>query len=260
MTEPRTTYDRIGRGYSQYRQADPAIASAISQALGDAESIVNVGAGSGSYEPRGRTLIAVEPSVTMIRQRATDGAPVLQAMAEELPLQDGSFDAALAILTVHHWRDQGGGLRELARLARRRVVILTWDPDAYGFWLVQRYFPDIVEVDRKIAPSLARFRDCLGPMEVTPLPIPHDCRDGFLGAYWRRPEAYLDPAVRSAISTFSKIDNVQQRIDQLQADLSSGTWDREFGQLRARRELDIGYRLLVWERESMTAREAVPPL
>jgi SAM-dependent methyltransferase len=180
----------------------------------------------------------------MIRQRHPRAAPVVRAAAGDLPFADGAADAALAVLTVHHWPDRARGLAELARVARRCVVILTWDPGTYGFWLVEDYFPEIVAVDREIFPTLADFTAALGPVEVRPLPIPHDCCDGFLGAYWRRPRAYLDAGVRLAISTFSKID-VAPGLARLRADLESGNWQRRHGAVLEATELDLGYRLVV---------------
>ncbi len=198
MTE---LYDEIGVGYTNSRRLDPRIATAILRALGEADTVVNVGAGAGSYEPSDRSVVAVEPSMTMIRQRRVGSAPAVQASATQLPFRNAAFEAALAILTVHHWPDRARGLGKLARVAQGRVVILTWDPATSGFWLVDDYFPEIVEIDRPTFPPIEEFSRALGRVDVHTLPIPHDCVDGFLGAYWRRPRAYLDASVRSAIST-----------------------------------------------------------
>jgi SAM-dependent methyltransferase len=241
-------YDAIGVGYERYRRADPRIAAAIMRALGEAETIVNVGAGTGSYEPVDRPVVAVEPSLAMIRQRQAGGTPVVQASATHLPFRDGVFAAALAVLTVHHWPDPRRGLLELARVARQRLVIVTWDPATTGFWLVEDYFPAIIEIDRHILPPLETFRQILGDVEVRPLPVPYDCADGFLGAYWRRPYAYLDPGVRSAISTFAKIGDVESGLARLRGDLEDGTWERRYGHLLRRSELDLGYRLVIAHR------------
>jgi SAM-dependent methyltransferase len=238
-------YDKIGVGYQTHRRPDPRIAAAITRALDASPSVVNVGAGAGSYEPVDRAVVAVEPSLAMIRQRPAGSPPVVQASATALPFRDGAFAAALAVLTVHHWPDRARGLAELRRVARERVVILTWDPEAAGFWLVEDYFPTLVAIDREIFPSLAELRRILGPIAVQPLPIPHDCVDGFLGAYWRRPAAYLDPAVRGAISTFTKSGDVDAGLDRLREDLASGRWTRRHGGLLDRSELDLGYRLVV---------------
>jgi len=238
-------YDEIGAGYGTLRRPDSRIATAILRALDRADTIVNVGAGAGSYEPSDRSVVAVEPSLTMIRQRRTGSAPVVQASALELPFRDDAFAAALAILTVHHWPDRARGLGELARVGRGRAVIVTWDPATSGFWLVEDYFPEIVELDRPIFPTLEEFGRALGPIEVRTLPIPHDCVDGFLGAYWRRPRAYLDARVRGAISTFSKIRTLEPGLARLRRDLEDGTWERRHGDLRGRAELDLGYRLVI---------------
>jgi SAM-dependent methyltransferase len=238
-------YDEIGIGYRSYRRPDPRIAAAIIRALGEADTVVNVGAGAGSYEPAHRSVVAVEPSLAMIRQRPVGSAPVVQASATHLPFRDAAFAAALAVLTVHHWPHRARGLAELVRVARRRLAILTWDPAFSGFWLVEDYFPAIWEIDRPIFPTLDEFRWALGEIEVRPLLVPHDCTDGFLGAYWRRPSAYLDPRVRSCISTFSKISDVEPGLVRLRRDLEDGTWERRHGHLRSQSELDLGYRLVV---------------
>src|SRR6266850_1722401 len=201
-------YDAIGQGYDLHRRPDPRIASAIVAALGPADTVVNVGAGAGSYEPRDRRVVAVEPSRAMIGQRRPCSAPVVQASATALPFRDAAFDAALAVLTVHHWPDRARGLAELTRVARR-MVILTWDPASSGFWLVDDYFPEIAIIDRPIFPGLDELTRMLGPIDVRSIPVPHDCSDGFLGAYWRRPHAYLDAGVRGAISTFAKLGTVE---------------------------------------------------
>lgn len=237
-------YDRIGRGYRQRRRADPRIAARILRALEGSSSVVNVGAGAGSYEPRDRKLVAVEPSMVMIRQREAGAAPAVRASATSLPFRDATFDAALAVLTIHHWPDLARGLGELRRAARRKVVILTCDPSVTGFWLTD-YFPEIVEFDRRSLPSLSELARHLGRIDVLDVPIPHDCTDGFLGAYWRRAEAYLRPEVRAAISTFSKLRAVEQGVDALRRDLASGEWQRRYGQLLGRSALDLGYRLVV---------------
>ena len=242
MSEP--LYDQIGIGYSDYRRPDPRIAVRIEAALGPCRSVLNVGAGAGSYEPRTRSVVAVEPSAAMIRQRRQPAASVIQANAVRLPFTDRSFDAALAILTIHHWPDRARGLAELRRVARDRVVILTWDPEQAGFWLIQDYLPEIAEIDRRDFPTLLEIERALGPFDAEALAIPANCVDGFLGAYWRRPAAYLDPRVRAAISIFSKLD-ATVAMARLEADLADGTWNARHGELLARSELDVGYRLIV---------------
>jgi len=238
-------YDSIGRDYASYRRPDPRIARAISAALGEAHAIVNVGAGAGSYEPRDRAVVAVEPSLTMIRQRPADAAPAVQGVASALPFRDATFSASLALLTVHHWQDQRRGLEELARVARDRVVLFTWDPDEGHFWLTREYFPEAIGLDRVTMPSMADLRRIYGRIEIRPVSIPHDCSDGFMAAYWRRPEAYLDPGVRSAISTFAKLTDPGPGLQRLADDLRSGEWHRRFGHLLERSEIDPGYRLVI---------------
>lgn len=240
-------YDRIGVGYGRRRRADPRIQARVQKALGEAESVANVGAGTGSYEPVDRPVIAIEPSLTMIRQRPAGSAPAIRASADAIPLRARSVDAAMALLTIHHWPDRPRGLRELRRIARRRVVILTHE-HLDGFWLGD-YFPGIRALDRDAFPTRDELALALGAIEVESLPIPHDCQDGFLGAYWRRPAAYLDPGVRSAISTFSKLPaaEVDGGLARLAADLESGAWSRRHGDLLARETIDFGYRIVVAE-------------
>ncbi|PYN51201.1 MAG: SAM-dependent methyltransferase [Candidatus Rokuibacteriota bacterium] len=173
-------FDQIGLGYRDYRRPDPRLAAAITRALNRTDTVVNVGAGAGSYEPSDRAVVAVEPAMTMIRQRHAGSAPVVQASATDLPFRDEGFAAALAVLTVHHWPDRARGLEELARVARQRVVVVTWDPSSFGFWLTDDYFPDLIEIDRRIFPTVADFEDVLGRVEVQPLLIPYDCVDGRL--------------------------------------------------------------------------------
>jgi SAM-dependent methyltransferase len=180
----------------------------------------------------------------MISQRPPGTAPVVQASAEALPFRDASFDAVLGILTAHHWKNQARGFSECVRVARSRVVFLTIDMDACArFWLFD-YLPDLIRIDRLIFPRLERFQEAFGAIEVTNVPIPADCRDGFLGAYWKRPRAYLDPVVRASISTFSKIGDIKGQLVRLQSDIDSGEWDQRYSSLRNVNELDLGYRLI----------------
>ena len=240
-----TLYDKIGGGYSGQRQSDPRIAAAIKGAVGGCDSILNVGAGTGSYEPASRFVVAVEPSRVMIAQRPVGAAPVVQGRAEALPFPDCSFEAVLGILTVHHWKDQARGLAECARVARTKVVLLTNDFDVCAnFWLFD-YFPELLRADRHIFPNIARFEDALGSLETIAVPIPADCRDGFLGAYWKRPSAYLDPIVRESISTFSKIGNVDSQLARLESDIVSGAWEQPYRSLIGLEALDLGYRILI---------------
>ncbi|MBC7791417.1 MAG: class I SAM-dependent methyltransferase [Anaerolineae bacterium] len=236
-------YDRIGQSYSAHRQEDPRLALAVRTALGPARSVVNVGAGAGSYEPKDLAVVAVEPSSTMIAQRGVRAAPVVQAKAEALPFGDQAFDAAMAILTVHHWRDRRQGLAECARVAKL-VVCLTWDPECDGFWLTQEYFPEILAMDRCTFPALSELREELGVLNMQRFPIPADCTDGFLGAYWRRPHEYLEASVRANISSLAAVDTGDVRLARLRADLESGRWQRRYGHLLDLPSLDIGYCLV----------------
>jgi SAM-dependent methyltransferase len=243
----KAIYDAgIGEGYAQRRRPDPRIASAIVGALGDARTVINVGAGAGSYEPTDRMVQAVEPSELMIGQRAASAAPCVQASAESLPFDAASFDGAMAVLTIHHWSDWRAGLREMRRVARRRIVLLTFDVEASDFWLSQDYFPELLELDRRIMPKLGDLRAELGDFKATAVPVPHDCVDGFLGAHWRRPEIYLDPVARRSMSSFARID-AESGLKRLARDLGNGAWRERYGHLLARDKLDIGYRLLRWE-------------
>lgn len=240
-------YDSIGRNYSRLRRPDPRIASAIEAALGDAASVANIGAGTGSYEPSGRAAIAVEPSEVMIAQRPAGAALCLHGSAEALPLADKSVDAAMAVLSAHHWISLERGFAEMARVARKRAVLLTWVPGAAPFWLTQDYFPQILAHDRTIFPTAGALAAMLGrivgPVHMSPVPIPHDCIDGMLCAYWRRPEAYLSAEVRSAMSSFARID-AHAGLARLEADLASGRWAERNGDLLALEAVDLGYRVV----------------
>jgi SAM-dependent methyltransferase len=241
-------YDAIGTTYARHRRPDPRLEAAVWRALGDARSVVNVGAGAGAYEPPDRRVVAVEPSAVMIAQRAPGAAPAVRARAEALPFADGAFDAAMAVLTLHHWTDARRGLAECMRVSRGRVVVLTWDPEGPGFWLTRDYFPQVRELDDRLFPTLPTLREMLGGAEILPLAVPSDCADGFLGAFWRRPEAYLDPSVRDGMSSFRRFD-AAPGLARLRADLESGAWHARHGHLLQRHELDIGYRLVVSRRD-----------
>jgi SAM-dependent methyltransferase len=241
-------YDQIGRTYLATRRADDRIAAKIDAALDGAGSIANIGAGTGSYEPTA-TVVAVEPSQVMIAQRPAGSAPVVQAAAERLPLQDDCVDAAMALMTVHHWSDLEAGMAELRRVARRRLVIFTWDAEVTGqFWLLRDYFPAVADVDARHAVPVRRLVDLLGrSARVEPVLIPHDCVDGFGAAYWRRPEAYLDPTVRAGMSFFARLDDAElgPGLHRLADDLDSGRWHERYADLQGRDVLEVGYRLVV---------------
>ncbi len=240
-------YDVLGRTYSSTRRADPRIAARIGMALGDAVTIVNIGAGTGSYEP-GQTVVAIEPSQTMISQRPPGAAPAIRSVAEHLPLADDCVDAALAVLTIHHWTGLDVGITEMRRVARRRLVFLTWDPDKIGteFWLLSEYLPEARRADAELAVPIDRLTALLDNPVVTPVPVPHDCTDGFGAAFWRRPGAYLDPMVQAGMSLFAKADQslVRPGLSRLADDLSSGRWHDEHADLLDREELDLGYVLI----------------
>jgi len=239
-------YDAIGRTYTATRATDPRLAAAIWDGLGDARTVLNVGAGTGNYEPPDRELTAVEPSAVMIAQRPPGAAPVVQASAEALPFEDASFDAAMAVLTLHHWTDWRAGIEEMRRVARR-VVVFSWDPTfAARLWISADYFHQLIEVEGDF-PSLADQAGAVRATRVTAVPIPHDCRDGFYGAYWRRPEAYLDPVVRAGVSVLAKRDpgELDAGLARLADDLRTGAWAERHADLLERDELDLGYRVLV---------------
>jgi SAM-dependent methyltransferase len=237
-------YDTIGVDYSALRRPDPRIAVAIHAHLEDAASVLNVGAGAGSYEPGHLNVTAVEPSAAMIQQRPESDAAVVRAAAEDLPFADKSFDASMAILTVHHWSDVRKGLREMRRATRGKIIILTFDPLASNFWLLD-YLPELATLDQQQMPSTSDFEAVLGPVQRIAVPIPHDCTDGMLCAYWRRPAAYLDPKVRRSMSSFWKIGDATESLRRLKDDLQSGEWQRKYSRLLDRESCDFGYHLLV---------------
>lgn len=249
-------YDRIGRTYATTRVPDPRLAAAIRTAIGDdVATLVNVGAGAGAYEPADLTrVIAVEPSPAMIAQRAPrPDVQVVQAGAERLPLEDAGADVALTVLSDHHWRDRAAGLRELARVARKRVVLVNSEPDAADdFWLTREYLPafrDLIPARYREQRGLwrAELQALLGGrLSVRPLPVPHDCADGFYAAYWRRPEAYLDATVRDNISVFRRIEH-GDAIARLAHDLGTGAWHERHQDLLRRDALDVGLRIVVAE-------------
>jgi SAM-dependent methyltransferase len=243
-----SAYDQIGVTYATTRRPDPRIERQIAEALGDARSVVNVGAGVGAYEPPGLEVVAVEPSAVMLAQRAPGAAPAVQASAEELPFPDGSFDAALAVLTMHHWSDWRAGVAELRRVARKRIVMLTFDP-AYiaSYWLVRDYLPQIAVQDEARFPPLATVAAAFGGAEIAPVPIAHDCTDGFLCAWWKRPLAYLEDGVRANISSLASLDPslAAEALGRLERDVADGTWAERNADLLALDAADFGYRLLV---------------
>jgi hypothetical protein len=240
-------YERHGRTYARHRRPDPRIAARIHAALGDARTVLNVGAGTGSYEPRDRWVLAVEPSATMRAQRPPGAAPVIAARAEALPLDDGAVDAAMACVTIHHWESPTAGLAELRRVSRGPVVVFTFELDCLPDWQRQ-FLREGLAKERPRFPAIADVAAALGPgARVERIPTPGDCVDGFFEAYWQRPEALLDPAVRSAQSMWALLEpGVEQRmVERLAAALRSGVWDAEHGHLRERHEFDGALRLVI---------------
>jgi Methyltransferase domain len=240
-------YDRAGRTYSLTRQPDPRIGAVIEHALRDMATVANVGAGTGSYEPS-NTVVAVEPSPVMIGQRLAHAAPAVRAVAEHLPIGTDAVDASIALLTVHHWSDLAAGVFEMIRVARRRVVIFTWDDTIFRqFWLLREYLPAVADTDARLAVPISTLISLLGTASIQTVPVPHDCVDGFGGAYWRRPRAYLEETVRAGISMFALTPEalLTKGLERLSADLANGAWERRHADLLETSELDLGYRLLV---------------
>ena len=247
MARHRPVYEDIGTTYTVTRHEEPSILAAITDALGDARTVVNVGAGSGSYEPADRPVVAVEPSPTMLAQRRGRSSRAVRGVAERLPFRDRAFDAGMALLTVHHWADPEAGLRELARVSRRQVVFFFEPLRTHGFWALE-YFPEAVELpSERRAPGESLLRAVLEVREVRVLPVPLHCRDGFGAAFYGRPEAYLDPQVQAGMSWLALLPgDVRRRgTDRLRRDLASGAWDRRHGRLRTQPTYDGGYRLAV---------------
>jgi len=241
-------YGRIGPGYASIRQPDPRIEAIVWTALGDARSVINVGAGAGSYEPRDLDVTAVEPSASMRAERPSDRVAAVDATAEHLPFGDQTFDAAMASVTIHQWPDAEAGLREMRRVARGPVVILTFTPDIPEPWWQPVYVPELFAVEMQRMPQLDRVAAALGgEVEVRVIPVPADCIDGFWQAFFARPERTLDPDVRRATSAWSFVDEaVEERyVRELGDDLASGAWDEKWGRFRELAEFDVGLRLVV---------------
>jgi SAM-dependent methyltransferase len=251
MSSTPPTYDTIGRGYTTHRRADARWAACINRELKGAARIVNVGAGTGSYEPVGPAVVAVEPSTTMVAQRPPGAAPVVRGSGTALPLRTRSFHAAMAILTMHHWPDWRTGLAELCRVAPRRLI-LTIDFEVHArFWLLSDYLPEVADYVSQERPTIGDIMGTIPVTKVVELPLPPDLADGVLGAQWRRPEAYLDPVVRANTSPLALADpdTVTAGVARLEADLASGAWQQRHGALLDRTEYDLGYRLLVSEED-----------
>jgi len=249
VPRPRVDYERHGLTYARNRRADPRIESRIHTALGDARTVINVGAGSGSYEPADRSVLAVEPSATMRAQRPAGAAPAIDARAEALPFDDRSFDAAMACVTIHHWEPPEAGLAELRRVARGPVVVFTFDLEHLPAWQLE-LLAEGIELERPRFPAIAEVERALGGRtRVEHIPTPADCADGFFEAFWARPEALLDPAIRASQSMWTLLEPaVEDRIvKRLAAALDSGAWDAEHGHLREQESFDGSLRLVVSE-------------
>jgi SAM-dependent methyltransferase len=246
---PLPAYEEIG--YAAGCRADPRIAEQIHAALGSASSVVNVGAGAGAYEPFDRKVLPIEPSMEMIAQRSPERPAAIRAYAECLPLPSDCVDAAMACMTLHHWVDWRIGVQELRRVARERVVIFTYDRSySQHFWLLRDYLPRLGRLDSERCPPLQEQSAALDEeVRIEPVPIPHDCEDGFLAAYWRRPRAYLDEGVRACMSMFHLpgAEEMLDGLDDLAEDLDSGLWEDRYADLLELDQLDLGYRLLIAE-------------
>lgn len=245
-------YDAIGTEYALTRREDPRVAGLIQAALGNARTVVNVGAGAGSYEPRDRHVLAIEPSEVMIAQRDSRLPPVVIGGAYPLPLSDLSVDAAMAVLTIHHWdEDQERGVREMRRVARGPVVILTFDAEVSArMWLIADYLSEVADLDRHIFPTLQKLAGWLGgEVTVQEMPIHRDTPDWTLGSFWAHPERVLNPHARNATSGFARMSPavVARVVDAVARDLQDGTWDERHGHLRELDEYDAGMRLVVAE-------------
>lgn len=242
-------YERHGRTYAQHRRPDPRIAARIHAALGDARTVLNVGAGAGSYEPEDRWVLAVEPSATMRSQRPPGAAPAVDAHAEALPLDDDSVDAAMACVTIHHWKPAALGLAELRRVARGPVVVFTFELECLPPWQLE-YLREGVAAELPRYPSMEEIATALGGRtRVERIPTPGDCTDGFFEAFWRRPEALLDPAVRGAQSVWALLDAATEQlmVDRLATALASGAWDAQHGLLRSQESFPGALRLVISE-------------
>ena len=237
-------YDDIGNNYSVTRRADPKIAKQLYDELHGATRIVNIGAGTGSYEPENIELVAVEPSSVMISQRKVGAHPVEQAFAEKLPFGNSSFSHAMTVLSMHHWQDRVRAFHEINRVATEKFVAITWDPQSKPFWLTRDYFPEIYEMDKGIFPDVEELSEYFDEVTIRPLQIPSECQDGLLAAFWKRPEAYLSSKVRQAMSAFSNIKNLSEGLQKLENDLASGAWAKNNQAILGLSSLDVGYRLI----------------
>lgn len=237
-------YDDIGINYSVTRCTDPKIAKQLHSELQGAARIVNIGAGTGSYEPESVELVAVEPSSKMISQRKIGSHSVKKAFAEKLPFENNSFSHAMTVLSMHHWENRELAYSEINRVATEMFVAITWDPQSAPFWLTRDYFPDVYEMDKCIFPDLGELNEHFDEVKMSPLQIPSDCQDGFLAAFWKRPEAYLSSKIRQSISCFSNLENLPEGLQKLETDLASGLWAKNNHAILSSSSLDAGYRVV----------------
>lgn len=249
IENPAFDYDKFGKKYAYHRQTDERIAAYVFKALADAGTILNVGSGAGSYEPPGKYVVAVEPSMAMRQQRLENNkTPAINAKAGNLPFDNDSFDASMAMVTIHHWPDIGKGLKELRRVTKRQVVIMTFDPGQLdNFWNAE-YFPEVIEVEKARYPAIDFIKDNLGgDCQVVPIPIPLDCKDGFQEAFYGRPEAFLDKQVRVSQSAWGFIPDKKQEemVNRLRSDLDNGTWDKKYGHYRTQPTFTCALRLII---------------
>jgi SAM-dependent methyltransferase len=249
IKDPAFNYDKLGNKYSGYRQTDPRIAKYVHEALGSAKTVLNVGAGAGSYEPSDRYVVAVEPSIVMRSQRAANNkVPAINAKGDDLPFDDNSFDAAMAIVTIHHWPDMDKGLKELRRVAKNRVIVMTFDPNELDNFWNSKYFPELIEVEKARYPTIDFIKKSLGGnCEVVPVPIPFDCVDGFQEAFYGRPEAFLEKDVRLSQSAWGFLpEGVEEKlVKALEDDLKSGDWDKKYGHYRTEPTFTCALRLII---------------
>ena len=237
-------YDDIGTNYSVTRCTDPKIAKQLYSEFRGATRIVNIGAGTGSYEPEDVELVAVEPSSKMISQRRNGSHRVEKAFAEKLPFENSSFSHAMTVLSMHHWENRALAFSEINRVVTEKFVAITWDPESDPFWLTRDYFPEIYEMDKCIFPGMEELDEHFVEVKISPLLIPGDCKDGLLAAFWKRPEAYLSNKVRQSTSPFSKIKNLAEGLKKLEDDIASGAWAKNNHAILSSTSLDVGYRLI----------------
>ena len=249
IKNPAFDYDRLGQKYACHRQTDPRIAQYVYRELSDAKTVLNIGAGAGSYEPPDKYLVAVEPSITMRQQRIDNNkVPAINAKADNLPFDDNSFDASMAMVTIHHWKDIDKGLKELRRVTKHQVVIMTFDPEQLDMFWNAEYFPEVIEVEKRRYPSIDFIKNSLGGhSKVISIPIPLDCKDGFQEAFYGRPEAFLEKEVRLAQSAWGFIPEVKQEeiIKRLKTDLENGSWDNKYGHFRTQDFFTCALKLIV---------------